>query len=67
MTADGQDPLLSTEENTAEMVTHVTEKDYAEAIKGIRGVMQVVLKPLPTRINIRSVRFINSKLSVKKA
>ena len=66
MTADGQDPLLSTEENTAEMVTHVTEKDYADAIKGIRGVMHVVLNPLPTRIDIRSARFINSKLSVKK-
>jgi calcium/calmodulin-dependent protein kinase kinase 2 len=42
VTADGQDLLLSTEENTAEMVTHVTEKDYADAIKGIRGVMHVV-------------------------
>ena len=42
VTANGQDPLLSTEENTAEMVTQVTEKDYAEAIKGIRGVVHVV-------------------------
>ena len=39
---NGEDRLLSTEENTAEMVTHVTEKDYADAIKGIRGVMTVV-------------------------
>jgi hypothetical protein len=42
VTADGEDSLLSTEENTAEMVTHVSEKDYADAIKGIRGVMHVV-------------------------
>jgi hypothetical protein len=43
VTADGEDPLLSTQENTAEMVTNVTEKDYADAIKGIWGVMNVVL------------------------
>jgi len=43
VTANGEDPLLSTEENTAQMVTHVTEKDYADAIKRIRGVMHVVL------------------------
>jgi len=43
VTADGQDPLLSTAENTAEMVTHVTAQDYAEAIKGIRSVMHVVV------------------------
>ena len=42
VTVNGEDPLLSTEENTAEMVTHVTEKDCAEAIKRIRGVMHVV-------------------------
>ena len=49
VTADGQDPLLSMEENTAEMVSHVTEKDYAEAIKGIRGVMHVVSRPPPNK------------------
>lgn len=43
VTADGEDPLLSTEENTAEMVTQVTENDYADAIKRIWGVMHVVL------------------------
>jgi hypothetical protein len=42
VTVNGEDPLLSTEENTAEMVSQVTEKDYADAIKGIRGVMHVV-------------------------
>lgn len=42
VTVDGQDPLLSTEENTAEMVTQVTEKDVAEAINAIRSVVNVV-------------------------
>ena len=63
VTAHGIDPLLSAEENTAEMVTHVTEKDYADAIKGIRGVMHVVLFSLCLN-NIRFERSTNLKRSV---
>jgi hypothetical protein len=61
VTADSQDPLLSAEENTAEMVTHVTEKDYADAIKGIRGVMHVVLPQIPSLlIQVRAVHKLKS-------
>lgn len=63
VTADGQDPLLSAAENTAEMVTQVTEKDYADAIKGIRGVMHVVRPPFNIT-NLRSAQSINSNIFV---
>lgn len=42
VTCDGEDELLSTEENTAQMVDEITEDDLRTAIKGIRGVVTVV-------------------------
>jgi hypothetical protein len=62
VTANGEDPLLSTEENTSDMITHVTEKDLSEAINAIRGVMNVVLIFACQYFNVRFVRSINSRL-----
>ncbi|ORY86856.1 kinase-like domain-containing protein [Protomyces lactucae-debilis] len=42
VTCDGEDELLSAEENTAQMIQEITEDDLREAIKGIRGAVTVV-------------------------
>jgi serine/threonine protein kinase len=42
VTCDGEDELLSAEENTAQMIQEITEEDLREAIKGIRGAVTVV-------------------------
>lgn len=42
VTLDGEDELLSAEENTAQMIDEITEDDLRTAIKGIRGVVTVV-------------------------
>ncbi|KAK7204541.1 kinase-like domain-containing protein, partial [Myxozyma melibiosi] len=42
ITLRDEDPLLSYEENTASAVTDVTEQDLERAIKGVRGVFDVV-------------------------
>lgn len=42
VTLDGEDELLSYEENTAQMIDEITEDDLRTAIKGIRGVVTVV-------------------------
>lgn len=42
VTLSGEDPLLPYEENTAEAVTDVTAQELERAIKGVRGVFDVV-------------------------
>ncbi|CCG81159.1 Calcium/calmodulin-dependent protein kinase kinase [Taphrina deformans PYCC 5710] len=42
VTLDGEDELLSYEENTAQMIDEITEDDLRTAIKGIRGIVTVV-------------------------
>lgn len=42
VTVDGEDELLSVEENTAQMIEEITEDDLRTAIKGIRGMVTVV-------------------------
>lgn len=42
VTCEGEDELLSVEENTAQMVPEITEEDLRTAIKGIKGAVTVV-------------------------
>ena len=42
VTANGQDELMSTAENTEDVVVYVSKEDLREAIKGIRGMKTVV-------------------------
>ncbi|BFZ57326.1 hypothetical protein PYCC9005_004378 [Savitreella phatthalungensis] len=42
VTCDGEDELLSAEENTAQMIQEITEEDLRTAIKGIKGAVTVV-------------------------